>query len=356
MKSTKEFIYYFTLGAKFILTNHIFQGIIFTITFFIVSFVVYRSSILRKDVDKYEELTNKIEEKMETEIKINYQTTEEVPYLSGAASLSNCLKEPLTEDKFTENFTNTITAIENLFNSSKYNFAFKYEDIYTGFNISYNSGQPIFAASTIKAPEAIYIYEEAEKGNINLNDSITYTSNYYSEGTGILKNTPFNKSYDIKTLVSYSIIHSDNAAHLMLNNKYQSNNIYSYWNSLGTNVIFKDNNAWGNINADDATIYMKELYNYYISKNNYSDELLNYFIKAWKLIKVPDNNIVIANKTGWSGTSLHDAALIFDENPYILVILTNRGYTEYESFFNEASTLIYNLHKEYWTIKINSCL
>lgn len=71
------------------------------------------------------------------------------------------------------NLKDIIQKLEDIFNSSNYNFAFKYKDIYTGFTISYNSSQPIFAASTIKAPEAIYIYEEAEKGNINLNDTIT---------------------------------------------------------------------------------------------------------------------------------------------------------------------------------------
>ena len=76
-------------------------------------------------------------------------------------------------------------------NSSNLNFAFKYKDLYTGFSLSYNSNQPIFAASTIKAPEAIYIYEESEKGNINLENSIKYTPNYYSNGTGILKKYRF---------------------------------------------------------------------------------------------------------------------------------------------------------------------
>ena len=100
---------------------------------------------------------------------------------------------------------------------------------------------------------------------------------------------------------------------------------------------------------------MEELYNYYINENKYNEELLSYFDKSWKIISTPNNNIRIANKTGWSGNYLHDTALIFDKNPYTLAILTQRGYTDYQSFFNKISTLIYEFHIEYWHQKENIC-
>lgn len=351
MKIVKKLIGYFTLGLKTICANNIFLTTISIVSLVLISVVVYRAINLRNKVDNIE---NSIEEKLETSVKIDYPDYT-ITSKEGAAYLAECLKAPLTTDNLTDNMLNISNELENLFNESNYNFAFKYKDLYTGFTLSYNSRQEIFAASTIKAPEAIYIYEEAEKGNINLNDTITYTSSYYTGGTGILKDTSFNVDYTISKLVEYSIIHSDNAAHLMLNNKYQSNNMYNYWTNLGTTTIFKQNNAWGNINADDATIYMEELYNYYINKNKYSEELLSYFDKSWKIISTPNNDIRIASKSGWSNSSLHDTALIFDKNPYTLTILTNRGYTEYQSFFNKVSTLIYTFHQEYWNQKSTIC-
>lgn len=141
----------------------------------------------------------------------------------------------------------------------------------------------------------------------------------------------------------------------MLNNKYKTANMHKYWSNLGTTSIFNGNTAWGNINANDATIYMEELYNYYITDNQYNEQLLSYFEKSWKIISTPNNNVRIASKSGWSGSSLHDTALIFDKNPYTLSILTQRGYTEYQSFFNQVSTLIYNFHQEYWKHKNSIC-
>lgn len=351
MERVKKKLKYFAFGIKIILTNQIFLMTVSTLSLIIVSFVVYRAINLRNKVDNIEK---SIEEKMELAVKIDYPDYT-ITSKEGASYIVECLKAPLTNEQMTDNLQNISKNLENLFNESNYNFAFKYKDLYTGFSLSYNSKQPIFAASTIKAPEAIYIYEEAEKGNINLNDTLKYTSNYYSGGTGILKNTKFNVDYTVRKLVEYSIIYSDNAAHLMLNNKYKTSNMNNYWSNLGTSTIFKRNTAWGNISADDATIYMEELYNYYINENQYSEELLSYFDKSWKIISTPNNNIRIASKSGWSKSSLHDVALIFDKNPYTLVILTNRGYTEYQSFFNKVSTLIYNFHQEYWNQKVNIC-
>lgn len=350
----KQLFKFFIEGIKYILTNYIFQTIIFIITFILVSVVVTKAIHLRKNVDKYESFQKNIEEKLEKNIKLEYPE-EKINNEEGVSKIISCLKAPLKQEKFTEDMIKLQKSIENKMNESNYNFAMKYKDLYTGFSLSYNANQPIFGASVIKAPEAIYIYEEAEKGNINLEDTITYTSNYYSEGTGILKNTKFNVNYTIRDLVGYSIIHSDNAAHTMLNNKYKSENMYNYWKEKGTSTIFKEKSTWGAINANDSTIFMEELYNYYKSESNNKEEFINYFYKSWNIISVPDNKIKIANKTGWSDNALHDTALILDENPYVLVILTNRGYTEYESFFNYISTKTYEFHKEYWKEKIKEC-
>lgn len=350
----KERKNYFIIGLKYLLSNYIFIITISLMTLFLVGGVVYKAINSRQQLDEYEIVKKEIEKKQETEIIIDYPKNEDKKQSTGAMAITDCLKSPLTENELSDDLKNISNQIENIMNESNYNFAFKYKDLYTGFSLSYNSSQPIFAASTIKAPEAIYIYEQAEKGNVNLKDTLTYTSGYYSDGTGILKNTPFNVNYTIRDLVGYSVIHSDNAAHLMLNNKYKSENIYNYWKEKGTTTIYSSGGPWGDLTANDGTIYMEELYNYYLTNTENSKELLNYFKKSWKVISAP-NNITIASKSGWSNNSLHDVALIFDDNPYTLVILSNRGYTEYQDFFNKMSNLTYEFHRQYWKEKINIC-
>ena len=224
MKTTKKFIYYFKLGLITISTNQILLITISTISLILISLVVYRAINLRNKVDNIE---NSIIEKIETKVEIDYPNYT-ISESTGALYLTECLKAPLTSETLSDTLINISNTLENIFNESNYNFAFKYKDLYTGFTLSYNTSQPIFAASTIKAPEAIYIYKQAEEEQTNIQDTITYTSNYYNTGTGVLKNTNFNIDHTISKLVEYSIIHSDNAAHLMLNNKYKSSNMYNY--------------------------------------------------------------------------------------------------------------------------------
>ena len=353
MRILRSFFKYFLLGFKTIFSNKIVHLVILLLTFFITSYTAYRSIMLKNKINI---IQNNITSKLENYVKIEYPEINNIN-VDGALGITTCLKTPLKENGLTSELINITNDLENLFNENDLNFAFKYKDMYTGFSLSYNSSQDIFAASTIKAPEAIYIYKEAEKDNINLDEYLTYTSNFYTDGTGILKDTTPNKDYSIHDLVKYSIVNSDNIAHLMLNNRFKSNNIYSYWSNLHTTYIYKDNNPWGNINANDATIVMEELYNYYINPNNkYSNELMNYFINSWKVITNYDSNLKVASKSGWSGTSLHDMTLVLDENPYTLVILTNRGYVEYQDFFNQASDLVYQFHNLYWEEKMKYCI
>lgn len=353
MRILRSFFKYFLLGFKTIFSNKIVHLVILLLTFFITSYTAYRSIMLKNKINI---IQNNITSKLENYVKIEYPEINNIN-LDGALGITTCLKTPLKENELTSELISIKNELENLFNENNLNFAFKYKDIYTGFSLSYNSSQDIFAASTVKAPEALYIYKKAEEGNINLDEYLTYTSNFYTEGTGVLKDTPPDKDYSIHELVKYSIINSDNIAHLILNNKFKSSNIHSYWSNLGASSIYKDNNAWGNINANDATIVMEELYKYYINPNNkYSNELINYFINSWKVITNYNNNLKVASKSGWSGTSLHDMTLVLDENPYTLVILSNRGYVEYQDFFNKASDLVYQFHNLYWEEKMNYCI
>ena len=222
--------------------------------------------------------------------------------------------------------------------------------------ISYNENQSIFTASTIKGPTDLYIYEMASQGKINLDEELTYTQKYYNTGSGVLRNTSFNVNYSIRTLVNYSTVYSDNAAHNMLMDKYGRENMYNFWHSLGTTAIFSVNTNWGITNAHDAVIYMSELYRFYLENEEYGKEVMNNFLNASPKFIKSYNNYLVANKSGWSGTVIHDVSIIFANNPYIVVAFSNLGNTDYyQSYFNKANDFARRIHEEYWKYKMNKC-
>ena len=78
-----------------------------------------------------------------------------------------------------------------------------------GMSVGYNIDKQYETASSIKAPYALYVYEEIAKGNINPDQEFEYTSNFYNKGTGIIKNSDFGTKYNVRQLVYYSLTESD---------------------------------------------------------------------------------------------------------------------------------------------------
>lgn len=329
------------------------------LTFIFIGITVFKTFMLRDKVDNYEKDYYVIEEKLSTETivynDIDADGNKGIE-IGAAMELVNCIKTPLEKDKIPDSINSIIKEINNYYNQSNNYFSFKYKDLYTGFSVSYNENQNIFTASTIKAPKDIYIYEMASLGKINLTDKLTYTSKYANTGAWRLKNKKFNTQYEVKTLVEYSTVASDNAAHNMLMDHFGRSNMLSFWKNLGTTAIFTANNNWGVTNAHDASIYMEELYRFYIEDEKYGQELMNNFLNASPKFITGKNNYKVANKSGWAGSAIHDVSIVFADNPYIIVALSNLGDKDYYmSYFNEANDFAYRLHIEYWKYKMDVC-
>ena len=171
-----------------------------------------------------------------------------------------------------------------------------------------------------------------------------------------LKKKKFNTKHDIRTLSRYSTVASDNAAHNMLMDHFGRKNMLEFWKTKGTTAIFTARNNWGITNANDATIYMEELYRFYLEDEVYGQELMNNFLNSSPKFIKGKNGYKIASKSGWAGTAVHDVSIVFADNPYIVVALSNLGETDYYmSYFNKVNDLAYKLHTEYWKYKMDVC-
>lgn len=344
-------------GIKDILVDKKFLMVVSLFIFIFTCITVFKTFYLRHKVDDYEGVFIEIEQKESSEMHVSVDTLEDSESNGIAAdNLVNCIKSPLDINNLPDSINLVITEINNYYNQSNNYFAFKYKDIYTGFSVSYNEKQRIFGASTVKAPKDIYIYEMASLGKIDLGEKLTYTSKYYNSGAWQLKNKKYDTKYDIKTLANYSTVDSDNAAHNMLMDRFGRENMLNFWKEKGTNAVFTQRTNWGANSANDASIYMSELYKFYLENKEYGQELMNNFLNAHPKFITGKNDYKVANKSGWAGSSIHDVSIVFAENPYIVVALSNLGATgNYMSYFNKANNLAYKLHTEYWKYKMDVC-
>lgn len=353
MKRIIRFINYFFIGFSYLANQKIFA--ILTVALFFCLLDV--SSGFQEELRMKEK--EMIFEKGKDELKY-YQDSglEEISISKNIAAidLENCFKNSIDENSVGEAVQKQIQELKELYGNNQEYFSFLYQDLYSGFTVSYNEEEPIFTASTIKAPAMIYLYEQASEGKIDLNEKLVYTSNFYSGGSGVLQTLPVNTSYTVNQLIEYAIHDSDNIAYAMLMNRFKRENVLDFWQKKGTKQIFTLNTIWGVTSAKDASIYMKELYQFYLNNDSYGNTLMEYFKNAeWKLITNQAGEFQTANKGGWSGVAIHDVAIIFDKNPYILVIMSNTGESNYTYLFQKTSQLVGKLHEEYWKYKEKIC-
>ena len=124
---------------------------------------------------------------------------------------------------------------------------------------------------------------------------------------------------------------------------------------MGVNSIYHYNVLFSDITAKDAAYIMKYLYDFSLEDNEYAKELINFFTEALYNF-IPKDGLVMAHKSGWANTSIHDMSIKFDENPYILIILSKRGETEFQSLFDFTSKKIAEIHNIFWNENVDYCL
>jgi len=344
-------------GIKFFLTDRKVITTVLVLAFVFVCIVVAKAFYFGNKTQKYEQFFTVIDEKIDEEARVYalQEIDNEILKKVAASELINCIGEKIDTDNLSDGIKNAIRNINNYYNESYNNFAFAYKDIYTGFTVTYNENQDIFTASTIKAPTDIYVYEMASMGKIDLEKELTYTPKQYVNGSGSIQHQKMYTKYKTRELLRLSTVYSDNIAHNMLMDNYGRTNMLDFWTNLGTTAIFKQNSNWGRINAHDALIYMSELYRFYNENDEYGNQLMNNFMNAVPKFIKGKNGYKVANKSGWTGSAIHDVSIIFADNPYIVVALSNTGEGNYTSYFNKANDLAYNLHTEYWKYKMSLC-
>lgn len=350
---TLHFFVYIGIGICSILTSKV------TILVLVISFamaLVQVTSGFREEIIKKDQEMMYISETPSIDYYYDSVKLEDYGNSMAITDMIKCYQDSTNIDELPSNIVDSIKDLERLYSNNRGSFSFLYQDLFSGFTVGYNADGAIFTASTIKAPAMIYIYENASMGKLDLNEKLVYTSNFYHGGTGVIQTKPYNTEYTIEELLQYTIYDSDNIGYKMLMNRYGRENIYDFWQSKGAKNIFKHNTIWGYISANDALIYMKELYQFSRENEEYGTKLLEHFKKAkFKLITDKNGEYNTANKGGWSNESIHDIAIVFDQNPYILAVLTNMGNSNYMQFFNETSKKIGKLHEEYWKYKLDKC-
>lgn len=239
-------------------------------------------------------------------------------------------------------------------------FSVYFEDINSGYSYTYNGEQKYFIASVVKAPYCMYIYDLASQGKCSLDDKFLFKKSDIQEGTGKLKDMEFlidpitNEEIPIELtmqeLLTNAILYSDNTAVELLRKKFNHVGYTEYVLNLG--LKNKDDIKQivnSQINATETGIYAKAIYEFFTS-NIYGPKLKEDMMNTRN--KMILSEYPMARKYGWGEDALHDMAIVYAPQPYIMVILSDKGLGEKDDFklFYEVSRTIEKMYKKSYNL------
>ncbi len=232
--------------------------------------------------------------------------------------------------------------------------AFYYMDISSGDIMEYNSEYIFYTASIIKAPYVLWTFKEIEKAEaegdvkgtkFDVDNAFIYTEDKFKEGSGIILNSEFGSAYTYYDLLKLTIMHSDNIAFAELRNVFGRSGFNAYSESIG---VKNPQKKLYSANAREMGAYLLETYKYFESGGKYSEALKSWMLGTNHRIMIPSavKPSRAANKYGWDFDAYHDMAIVFDEHPYLLVIMTEleNGSKEDNAFIRELASKINEIH------------
>jgi len=205
------------------------------------------------------------------------------------------------------------------------NTAIFFQNIDAGFTYTWNADRVFFGASISKASFALYLYQRADRGEIDLDCEITLTWADWNAGSGVIKyRYQPGDSLTTRRLIELNLYQSDNIATLALRRVYGVEGYTRFVEELGANphrVGYRIMN--GNLTANEVGIFARAIFDYIESNAPNSEEMRQGLLNNQFPFQVSDYEK--ASKTGWTSPSAwHDMAIVYAPSPYILVIMSAR--------------------------------
>ncbi len=246
-----------------------------------------------------------------------------------------------------ENIRQELASLTSMYIQNKEKVSFYYEELATGIIYSFNEEILFYAASAIKILVCLMLLEQASRNEINLNEPILVTMDDLKQDTGIIKFQTQDTTYTIQELIRLAIVESDNTAYIKLVNMVGKQQLEEYGKSLGAKHTMEGKDLFGLINATDMAIYWKKIASF-INENQYGSLFKEYLSHpSFKIIEDTslDNTPFIRKYGSWD-IAYHEAGIVETDNPFILIILTQKNKCDdKEAFVNHTAKTLYKINK-----------
>ena len=268
---------------------------------------------------------------------------------------------------------------------------YAYYDFTTGKSVTYQANEIIYSASVIKAPFVYAVIREIEEfeknkrdydaagnalwdedgnplfegahpnydgeGNLiylpgeekyNLDEIWTFDpETMMEEGSGEIMSKPAGFQLTWRELIEYALLYSDNIAFAQIRQRFGYTSFYQLVGELG---IQGTATGFMNLSADDCVKFLTVMHDYMAAGSDYALWMKDCMARSKHLVILarhyPEGTC--AHKYGWDIDAYHDAAIVFDEHPYALVVMSNLhdGGDTVNAYFGELVAATKQIHAE----------
>ncbi|HKH45694.1 MAG TPA: serine hydrolase [Thermoanaerobaculia bacterium] len=239
--------------------------------------------------------------------------------------------------------------IERIAKESRGVVSVAYENLGTGVTLSFQDTEILHAASTMKVPVMMALFEAVDRGQMRLDEPVRVANDFASivDGSRYVLDqkedgdpdlyAALGQTRPLEELIRHMIVRSSNLATNLLIEKIGATNVTDLMRRLGSYDIqvlrgVEDQKAYeaglnNRVTAKDLLLLYKVLLDGKTFSASSRDRMLE-ILKAQEFNeKIPAGlpaGIPVAHKTGDITAIHHDAAIVFPpgEKPYILVVLT----------------------------------
>ncbi|MCX7920873.1 MAG: class A beta-lactamase-related serine hydrolase [Clostridia bacterium] len=232
------------------------------------------------------------------------------------------------------------TELEKYIKNFEGRYGVYYYNIETNDELGINHEEEYVAASTVKVPLNLYLYNKIKAGAVNPKGTLTYLSKDYEGGTGIILNEYPGKKYTVQELSRLSIVYSDNIASNMLFRLLGKYNVKKYMRQVGGTVVDDTKNI---STPKDMGLYMTLVYEFYKNNGQLGSELMNSFLNTEFNDRIPamlPKTVKVAHKIGTHVGVINDVGIVFTDSPYVICVMS-QGVAE-----KEASKVIAYISKK----------
>ncbi len=247
------------------------------------------------------------------------------PIEESMGEISDRRSESLKTQKDTEDTENKINdVIRNLQGS----YGVYVYNLTSRHQYGLNQDEIFPAASLIKLPVILSLYQEAEAGRIDLETEHLLKAEDKQTGAGVIQYKPMGTKYTYRELAQLMGRYSDNTAFNVIRSLLGDEKIQATINDLGmTKTSLEENET----SAADIGLFFRKFYAQSLLTRNHRDEILDYLTKTayedWIPAGVPEG-VRVAHKIDNETNSFSDAGIIFGKEPFILVILSKDALEE----------------------------